>query len=149
MSDTPMTDAMDQDLLAASEEARGVKFTALNFARLLERRLAQRPEEVPLGMVAVPVSFVEISKQMAEAVRWVLQDAAYKPPEEIGEVPQRWLQAIVDGLASKVAYETPAVDMNLMPVLEQRAAVSLQRAWDGDNDGSPTFINPGIGAYTK
>jgi hypothetical protein len=64
------------------------------------------------------------------------------------EVPQRWLQAIIDGLASKVAAETPQVDMNLMPLLEQRAAMSMQRAWDGDNDGSPIQINPGIRAYT-
>jgi hypothetical protein len=65
------------------------------------------------------------------------------------EVPQRWLQAIIDGLASKVAYETPQVDANLMPVLDQRANMSMQRAWDGDNDGSPIQINPGISAYTR
>jgi hypothetical protein len=65
------------------------------------------------------------------------------------EVPQRWLEAIVNGLAARMAAETPQVDMNLIPVLEQRAAMSLQRAWDGDNDGSPTYINPGIGCYTK
>jgi hypothetical protein len=65
------------------------------------------------------------------------------------EVPQRWLEAIVNGLAARVAAETPQVDMNLIPVLEQRALMSLQSAWDGDNDGSPTFINPGIGCYTK
>jgi hypothetical protein len=33
-------------------------------------------------------------------------------------------------------------------VREQKAAISLQRAWDGDNDGSPIQINPGIRAYT-
>jgi len=65
------------------------------------------------------------------------------------EVPQRWLQAIVDGLASKVAAETPQVDINLLPILEQKAMISVQRAWDGDNDGSPIQINPGIGVYTK
>jgi hypothetical protein len=65
------------------------------------------------------------------------------------EVPQRWLQAIIDGLAAKVAGETPSVDMNLIPILEQKANISLQRAWDGDNDGSPTQINPGIGCYTR
>jgi hypothetical protein len=65
------------------------------------------------------------------------------------EVPQRWLEAIVNGLAARVAAETPQVDASLIPVLEQKAALSLQRAWDGDNDGSPTFINPGIGCYTK
>ena len=65
------------------------------------------------------------------------------------EVPQRWLQAIIDSLASRVAAETPAVDANLIPLLEQRATQSVQRAWDGDGDGSPTYINPGIGCYTK
>lgn len=65
------------------------------------------------------------------------------------EIPQRWIEAIVNGLAARVASESPQVDVNLIPVLEQRAATSLQRAWDGDNDGSPTFINPGIGVYTK
>ena len=65
------------------------------------------------------------------------------------EVPQRWLQAIIDGLASKVAAETAAVDINLIPTLEQRQAISMQRAWDGDNDGSPIQINPGIGVYTR
>jgi len=65
------------------------------------------------------------------------------------EIPQRWINAIVDGLASAVASETPAVDMQLMAILTQKAAISLQRAWDGDNDGSPIQINPGIGVYTR
>jgi hypothetical protein len=64
------------------------------------------------------------------------------------EVPQRWLEAITNGLAARVAAESPAADINLIPVLEQRAAISMQRAWDGDNDGSPIQINPGIRAYT-
>jgi hypothetical protein len=65
------------------------------------------------------------------------------------EVPPRWLEAIVNGLAARVGAETPSVDAGLVPALEQRAAMSLQRAWDGDNDGSPTYINPGIGCYTR
>jgi hypothetical protein len=65
------------------------------------------------------------------------------------EMPDRWQEAIINGLAARVAAETPAVDAALIPVLEQRAAISQQRAWDGDNDGSPIQINPGIGAYTK
>jgi hypothetical protein len=65
------------------------------------------------------------------------------------EIPQRWLTAIVDGLAAKVAAETAAVDINLIPMLEQKAQISVQRAFDGDNDGSPIYINPGIGCYTK
>ena len=65
------------------------------------------------------------------------------------EIPQRWLEAIVNGLAARVAAETPSVDAGLIPVLEQRSALSMQRAWDGDNDGSAIQINPGIGVYTK
>ena len=65
------------------------------------------------------------------------------------EVPQRWLEAIIDGLAARVAAETPSVDPQIMAVREQKAAMSIQRAWDGDNDGSPIQINPGIGVYTK
>lgn len=65
------------------------------------------------------------------------------------EIPQRWLEAIVNGLSAKVAAETPMVDVNLIPMLEQRAAMTVQRAWDGDNDGSPIQINPGIGVYTR
>jgi hypothetical protein len=65
------------------------------------------------------------------------------------EVPQRWLEAIVNGLAARVAAESPSVDAALIPMLEQRSAMSMQRAWDGDNDGSPIQINPGIGVYTR
>ena len=64
------------------------------------------------------------------------------------EVPQRWLEAIIDGLSARVAAETPSVDPQIMAVREQKAAISLQRAWDGDNDGSPIQINPGISVYT-
>lgn len=65
------------------------------------------------------------------------------------EVPPRWLEAIIDGLAARVAAETPQVDPQIMMAREQKATLSLQRAWDGDNDGSPIQINPGIGVYTK
>ncbi len=65
------------------------------------------------------------------------------------EIPDRWQEAIINGLAARMAAETPAVDAQLIPILEQKAAFSQQRAWDGDNDGSPIQINPGIGAYTK
>ena len=65
------------------------------------------------------------------------------------EVPQRWLEAIVNGLAAKVASETAQVDINLIPILEQKYLASRQTAWDGDNDGSPIFIQPAIGAYTR
>lgn len=65
------------------------------------------------------------------------------------EVPQRWLEAITSGLSARVAAETPSVDPTLIGVLEQKWMMARQAAWDGDNDGSPTFINPGISCYTR
>ena len=65
------------------------------------------------------------------------------------EIPDRWQEAIINSLAARMAAETPAVDATLVPILEQRSMMSMQRAWDGDNDGSPIQINPGIGCYTK
>ena len=64
------------------------------------------------------------------------------------EIPDRWLEAIINGLAARVCMETPSATAEIIPVLEARAEKSIQRAWDGDNDGSPIQINPGIGAYT-
>lgn len=65
------------------------------------------------------------------------------------EVPARWLEAIITNLAAKVGIETPQVDVQVIALLEQKAAITLQKAWDGDGDGSPTQINPGIGCYTR
>ena len=65
------------------------------------------------------------------------------------EVPQRWVEAIVLGLAARLACETPAVDINLIGPLEQRAAIALQTARDGDNDGSSMFIQPNFRGYTR
>ena len=64
------------------------------------------------------------------------------------EIPNRWLEAIINGLAARVCAETVSADASLIPTLEAKAAMSVQRAWDGDNDGSPIQINPGIGVYT-
>ncbi len=65
------------------------------------------------------------------------------------EVPQRWLEAIVAMLAAKLALETTAVDMAIIPILDQKALVAYSLAMSGDNSGSSTFIQPSIGAYTR
>ena len=64
------------------------------------------------------------------------------------EVPQRWMESIIASLAAKVALETPMVDVQLLPMLEQKAGVAYQLALAGDNSGSSTFIAPRIGCYT-
>ena len=63
-----------------------------------ERELAEAQSATPAseetGTVVCTVEFVQAAKEMAEAVRWVIQDAAYKPPEEIGYIPQRWIDRL-------------------------------------------------------
>lgn len=46
------------------------------------------------GTVVVTQEFIEVSKAMADAVRWVLQDAVYKAPEQVGPIAQRWIDRL-------------------------------------------------------
>ena len=65
------------------------------------------------------------------------------------EVPQRWLEAIVSGLAAKMALELVEVDVNLIPILDQKAAISLNIAQMEERDNSPMMIAPNIAPYTR
>jgi hypothetical protein len=65
------------------------------------------------------------------------------------EVPQRWLEAIVSGLAAKMALELVEVDVNLIPILDQKAAISLNIAQMEERDNSPMMIAPNILPYTR
>ena len=65
------------------------------------------------------------------------------------EIPQRWYNAIVDKLASLLAFEIDIVDPQLIPLLAAKSAETILVAWEGDNDGSSTTIQPMIGYYTK
>lgn len=65
------------------------------------------------------------------------------------EVPQRWLEAIVSGLAAKMALELTEVDPSLIPILDQKAAISLNIAQMEERDNSPMMIAPNISPYTR
>ena len=65
------------------------------------------------------------------------------------EVPQRWLEAIVSGLAAKMALELVEVDVGLIPILDQKAAISLNIAQMEERDNSPMMIAPNISPYTR
>ena len=65
------------------------------------------------------------------------------------DIPQRWYEAIVAQLASGLAAEIDQVDPQLMPLLDQKAAIAMRTAWDGDNDGSSMNIQPWISPYTR
>jgi hypothetical protein len=65
------------------------------------------------------------------------------------EVPQRWMEAIIAGCAARVAAETPSVDINLLPRLDQKYAEAYLLALNGDNSGASTFIQPAVRGYTR
>jgi len=65
------------------------------------------------------------------------------------DIPQRWYEAIVASLAAKLAQEIDIVEPTLMPTLTQMSALAMRTAWDGDNDGSPSTIQPYIAPYTR
>jgi hypothetical protein len=65
------------------------------------------------------------------------------------EVPQRWLEAIVSGLAAKMALELVEVDVNMIPILDQKAAIALNIAQMEERDNSPMMIAPNISPYTR
>lgn len=65
------------------------------------------------------------------------------------EVPQRWLEAIVSGLAAKMALELVEADANLIPILDQKAAIALNIAQMEERDNSPMMIAPNISPYTR
>jgi hypothetical protein len=65
------------------------------------------------------------------------------------DVPQRWFDAIVAMLASKLAEETPEVDANLMPILEAKAEKALAQAENEERDNSPIYWTPNLSMYTR
>jgi hypothetical protein len=67
------------------------------------------------------------------------------------EVPQRWYEYVVFGLACRVAVELPNGELppGRLEYLEQKAEYHLQRAADGESDGAPIKLQPAIRGYTK
>jgi len=65
------------------------------------------------------------------------------------DVPQRWFDAIVAMLASKLAEEIPEVDAGLMPILEVKAEKALAQAESEERDNSPIYWQPMLSVYTR
>lgn len=65
------------------------------------------------------------------------------------EIPERWFDAIIWGLARHCAFELPSVDEKRMELCVAMAQKSLEEAEDGETDGSPIYIQPNISPYTK
>jgi len=64
------------------------------------------------------------------------------------EVPQRWYDAIVAGLAARLARELVQVDAAIIPQLDSDSAVATAAAWGEERDNSPTKWAPNIAMYT-
>lgn len=65
------------------------------------------------------------------------------------EVPQRWYEAIVSMLASKMAMEYEEVDASIVPMLDAKADKALYIAQQEERDNSPINIAPNISSYTR
>ena len=66
-------------------------------------------------------------------------------------VPSRWLESVILTLACRVALEIPAQELppGRLELLEAKAAEHLERAEDGERDGTPIRIQPNIRGYTR
>lgn len=65
------------------------------------------------------------------------------------EVPQRWYEAVVAGLAAKLVLELIDADDSRSPMLDAKAATALYDAQQEERDTGPIMIAPAIGAYTR
>jgi len=65
------------------------------------------------------------------------------------ELPQRWYEAVVAKLASKLALELPEVSLDLIPILDAKAAEELSSARAEERDNSPIRWAPNISMYTR
>ena len=65
------------------------------------------------------------------------------------EVPQRWLEPVVAGLAARLALVTPEVDPALIPLLDGKAAEALVLVQNEEYEAGPITLVPDISAYTR
>lgn len=65
------------------------------------------------------------------------------------EIPQRWYDAVVYVLASRLAEETPTVDPQMIAILDQKAQRALMEAENEERDDSPIYLTPNIAVYTR
>lgn len=65
------------------------------------------------------------------------------------EIPQRWIDAAITGLAAKMILELPNVDSSRYDILKKEAEAATFRAQQEERDRSPIFFSPNIGVYTR
>lgn len=65
------------------------------------------------------------------------------------EIPHRWFEAVIWGLARILAYELKDVDKERRLECAAHAETAMKEAEDGETDGSPFYLQPNISGYTK
>jgi hypothetical protein len=65
------------------------------------------------------------------------------------EVPQRWVEAIIWQLASRLCFELPQVDAALIPSIVAMADKMLLEVEREEVDGAPIALQPSISVYTR
>ena len=65
------------------------------------------------------------------------------------DIPQRWYDAIVWGLAWHIGMETPEVDKDVIPQLKQMADEALLLVQSAERDKGPIKFVPNISGYTR
>jgi hypothetical protein len=65
------------------------------------------------------------------------------------DFPQRWYEAVVAELASRLAMEIQEVDPGLVPILAGAADRAMAVAWNGEGDSSPVKFVVNLSPYTK
>lgn len=67
------------------------------------------------------------------------------------EVPQRWYEYVIFGLAERLACELPTGELppGRLEYLQGQAQFQMDRAADGETDGAPIRLLPSIRSYTR
>lgn len=99
-----------------------------------------------MNMWPVPNAAAETSQVVVWAQRQIMDVGSMT--DEI-EVPQRWYEAVVAGLAAKMALELAEVDPQMIPLLDAKAFEALMNAQAEERDNSPMMIQPNISMYTR
>lgn len=100
----------------------------------------------PLIMVwPTPNSTAELGQIVAYRHRHIMDVGTLQ--QEV-EVPQRWYDAVVTGLAARLVMEIVEANPSLLPVLDARAEKAYYLAVNEERDNSPIRITPDLSAYS-
>lgn len=99
-----------------------------------------------LNLWPTPNASVEVCQAVVWAHRHIMDVGTLA--QEL-EIPQRWYEAVVSGLAAKLAMEVTEVDASLVPILDSKAAAAMANALNSNVDTGPFNLMPSIRGYTR